>query len=85
MERLGERPARPERPERLLLLNFLCWLSMAETWAQQEGEAATALTLEAAGLSWRRSAMAAIASMSSKPAAITASDIVSGSLFRKRH
>ena len=47
--RSGERPERfGERPERL---NFLCWLSMAETCEQQGASVETAETPAAAGLS----------------------------------
>ena len=81
--RSGERPERfGERPARL---NFLCLLSIADTWEQQEGWAVTAATPAAAGLSCSRPAMAAISSMLSSPAAMTASDMDDGSRLRKRH
>ncbi len=71
--RSGERPERfGERADRL---NFFCLLSIADTCEQQGVWAATADTPAAAGLSWSQSAMAAISSMLTSPAAMTASDM----------
>ena len=81
-ERFGDRPERLERPERFAPR---CWVLTAEMCEQPGDGAVTAETAMAAGLSCSRSAMAAMSSTLSRPAARTASDIVSGSLFRKRH
>jgi hypothetical protein len=71
--RVGERPVRG-----------FCDLALSAETCWQQG-AATAATVGAAGRSCNLSAMSAMASMSSRLAAMMASDMVAGNLFRNIH